>query len=379
MNEEKKEQGGNEEEKKEPVEFFQDGGVSNHIESEKASEGARNTLPKDQQTKKLVSIIILLAGLFVGSLFIDVVQAVTGNGFSLKNLGRTEIFESKDKTWVAFNDPIVKVKVITDENCPECDPSETLVFLRRVIPTLSAEKISENSNEGKALMQTFKVKTIPAFIFSKELENTDFYAQAASVLDKQDGQYSLNTAEIGLPAGKYIELPQIADDDFQIGPKDAKVRIIEFSDFQCPFCKAFQPTVEKLLKEYQGKVLYAYKHFPLNFHLQSESASLAAECANEQGKFIDYGDKLFQLQNEWQNTKDTQKFKTYALQLGLNGPQFNKCLDDKKYQSKIDRGKSEGGSFGVSGTPSTFINGQFKNGAVSYEELKKTIDEELAK
>ena len=134
-----------------------------------------------------------------------------------------------------------------------------------------------------------------------------------------------------------------------------------------------------MLGEYSGKVLFVYKHFPLNFHLQAENAALASECANEQGKFVAYGDKLFETQSEWQNTKDTQKFKTYALQMGLISSQFNKCLDDKKYQSKIERGKSEGASFGVSGTPATFVNGQFKNGAISYDELKKTIEEELAK
>lgn len=373
MDQEKNEREGNEENKEKPAELFQEDASSDYGDPEEQASR------KDQQIKKLVAIIILLAGLFAGSLFIDAVQAVTGNGFSIRNLGQTEIFEAKDKTWVAYSAPVVKVKVITDENCAECDPSETLVFLRRVIPTLSAQKISEDSPEGKALMQTFQAKTIPAFIFSKELEKTDFYAQASSVLNKQDGQYSLSTAEIGLPAGKYIELPQAAEDDIQIGPKDAKVKVVEFSDFQCPFCKSFHASVRKMLGEYQGKILYVYKHFPLNFHLQAESAALAAECANEQGKFVAYGDKLFETQSEWQNTKDTQKFKTYALQLGLSSGQFNKCLDDKKYQSKIERGKSEGASFGVSGTPATFVNGQFKNGAIGYDELKKTIDEELAK
>ena len=109
MNQEKQGWGGNEENKEKSAEFFQENAGSDYGEPEE------NNIRKDQQVKKLVSIIILLAGLFVGSLFIDVVQAITGNGFSLKNLGQTEIFEAKNKTWVAYSAPVVKVKVITDE------------------------------------------------------------------------------------------------------------------------------------------------------------------------------------------------------------------------------------------------------------------------
>ncbi len=361
-------------EKKDETGSFQEGdsSVDEIIESANINEDKK-------KLKKVISVAILLGGLFAGSLFVDVVQVIKGSGFSQKSLNKGEIFESNGKTWVAYNEPIVRVKVISDDACEACDPSEALVLLRKIIPTLNAEKIAQESSEGKELMSSFSVNTIPAFIFSKEIEKTEFYMQAAPVLDKNGTQYSLRTVELGLPAGKYVSLPEAGESDIQIGPKDAKVKIVEFSDFQCPFCRSFHASVKKTLDEYHGRVLYVYKHFPLNFHLQAENAALAAECANEQGKFMAYGDKLFETQSEWQNTGDTQKFKNYAAQLGLNGVQFNKCVDEKKYQAKIEQGKSEGASFGVSGTPATFINGQFKNGAIGYEELKKTIDEELAK
>lgn len=361
-------------EKKEEAESFREGEASVDALIQDA-----DTYEDKKKLKKAISIAILLGGLFAGSLFVDVAQVIKGSGFSQKSLSKGEIFESSGKTWVAYSEPIVKLKVVTDDACEACDPSEALVLLRKIIPTLNAEKVAQDSSEGKALMSSFSINTIPAFIFSKEIEKTDFYLQAAPVLDKNGNQYSLRTVELGLPAGKYVSLPEAKEGDIQIGPKDAKVKIVEFSDFQCPFCKSFHASIKKMLAEYQGSVLYVYKHFPLNFHLQAENAALAAECANEQGKFMSYADKLFEVQSDWQNTSDTQKFKTYALQLGLNGSQFNTCMDEEKYQSKIDQGKSEGSSFGVSGTPATFVNGQFKNGAISYEELKKAIDEELAK
>ncbi len=92
-----------------------------------------------------------------------------------------------------------------------------------------------------------------------------------------------------------------------------------------------------------------------------------------------YADKLFGSQKDWQNTTGTAKFKSYAAQLGLAAGQFNQCLDSKKYQEKVDRDLAEGGNFGISGTPAVFINDQFKNGVVPYENLKATIDAELAK
>ena len=125
------------------------------------------------------------------------------------------------------------------------------------------------------------------------------------------------------------------------------------------------------------KVLYVYKHYPLSFHAQAENAALAGECAYEQKKFTEYADTLFAKQEEWGKTEGTQKFKDYARTLKLDTASFNACLDDKKYQDKVSADMEEGRKFGISGTPGTFVNGTFLNGAVSKEELKAAIDAEL--
>lgn len=332
-----------------------------------------------KKIKNLISLVILLGGLFVGSIFVDVAQLVRGGGYSQKMLSQIDVFESVGKTWVAYSDPIVNVKVLTDEACEECNPEETLVLLRRILPTISASRVDQGSEEGIKMLSDLKIKTIPAYIFSKEVAETEFYVQAQQIFENFDDQYVLKTAEAGIQVGKYIELPKIGENDIKIGPDDAKVKVIEFSDFQCPFCQRFHPAISQAVNEYGDKIQFVYKHLPLAFHSQAENAALASECANEQGKFMIYVGKLFEEQNNWGKTEGTQSFKNLAVQVGLNPSQFGQCLDSRKYQDKINSDREEAASFGVSGTPGTFINGQFKGGAIDFAGLKEIINEELEK
>jgi protein-disulfide isomerase len=337
-----------------------------------------DTAKNSKKMKNLISLVILLAGLFVGSIFVDVLQMARGNAIFGKN-SQADIFQSSGKTWVAYPDPIIKVRVISDDTCDACKPDEAVTWLHRIMPTALIQNVDMKSTEGKGIVKDFSVKTIPAFIFSTDVEKTDFFQKASQVLTKKNDQYSLNTAEIGLPAGKYLDLPAVADTDIKIGNPDAKVKIIEYSDFQCPYCKAFHPSIQKAIQEYGDKILYVYKQFPLSFHPQANNASLASECANEQGKFLTYANMVFDQQANWGKTTGTQSFKTYAVKLGLNASQFNQCLDSKKYQDKVSNNLKEGQNFGVSGTPATFINSQFESGAVDYATMKGIIDKELAK
>lgn len=170
------------------------------------------------------------------------------------------------------------------------------------------------------------------------------------------------------------------------GNKDAKVTIIEFSDFQCPFCgRFFSETESSLFKEYvdTGKARFAYRHLPLTqIHPNAFKASSASECANEQGKFWEYHDTLFKNQNAWSNLDNASavsKFKEYATTLGLNSGQFNSCLDSDKYKANIDKDLADSASAGANGTPTTFVNGQSVVGAQPFASFKTIIDQELSK
>ena len=163
------------------------------------------------------------------------------------------------------------------------------------------------------------------------------------------------------------------DDDPYMGPKDAPVTIIEFSDFQCPYCKKVQPALKQLMHEYQGSVKLVFRDFPLrNIHPQAQKAAEAAQCAAEQQQFWPFHDKLFaaaELQPE--------NLKQYAQELGLNTAQFNTCLDAGKYAEEVEHDLQDGLNAGVNATPSFFVNGQPVSGAVAYEQFKEAVEDAL--
>lgn len=366
-----------EEEKKNDAE----GGCECGCGSEKCDCDGGDCRSEARKVKNLVSLAILLAGLFAGSLFVDVAQMVKGGGFSVKNLSKSDVFEADGKTWVAYSEPAVTVKVINDDKCEKCDVSDALVWMRRIVPTIATEKIAYDSQEGKALIDKFGIKTLPAFVFDGDIAKTDFYSQAQVLFDGKDGQYFLETDQIGLPVGKYLEAPVIGDQDASFGQKDAKAKIVVFSDFQCPYCQIFYKNLRSVMEEYKDKAYFAFKEFPLEeIHPQSENAAMAAQCALDQGKFWEYADKLYASQKDWSSAKDaSSKFKSYAAALGMNYGQFSSCIDSKKYKDKVDADLKEATDLGLSGTPSVFVNSDFDSGALTADQLKQMIDAELAK
>ena len=350
-------------------------------EEESADEPDKNR-ELAKKVKNLTALLLIMCGLFAGSLYVDISQLVTKSGFSSRALKTTDVVTAGGKTWVAYDQPIVHVTVLSEDSCKECQTDESLVWLRRILPTVSVEVLDiSKDSRAKDIAKSANITSIPAFVFSKEVASVPVYEQAQQLftpLNDKDGRYLLDTAQVGIPVGKYLELPEVNDADIQSGAKDAPIRVVEFTDFQCPYCKAFHATLQDTLKEYGDKVLYVYKNYPLPIHVQAENAALAGECANEQGKFADYADNLFAKQDEWGKTTGVQKFKDYARTLKLDTAQFNSCLDDKKYQDRVAASLDEGKKFGISGTPGTFVNGTFVNGAVPQSDLKSAIDAEIA-
>lgn len=169
------------------------------------------------------------------------------------------------------------------------------------------------------------------------------------------------------------------DDDPVLGKEDAPVTIVEFSDFQCPFCGRFEKdTFPKLKEEYidTGKVKLVFRDFPLtNIHPYAQKAAEASECADEQGKFWKYHDKLF----ENQDALTVDDLKKYADDLNLNNNKFEKCLDSDSMKEEVQKDTDDGINYGVAGTPAFFINGILLEGAQPFENFKQIIDDELAK
>lgn len=158
-----------------------------------------------------------------------------------------------------------------------------------------------------------------------------------------------------------------------IGPKDAPIRVVEFTDYQCPFCGKARPTVNQVLKEYKGKVRYVLRDFPLSFHKDALKAHEGARCANEQNKYWEMNKKLF----ENQRAITVADLKKYAEELRLKMDKFNECLDSGKYAQVVKQNQEYGEKVGVSGTPAFFINGRMISGARPFSSFKEIIDDEL--
>ena len=163
-------------------------------------------------------------------------------------------------------------------------------------------------------------------------------------------------------------------DRYYLGSENASVVIVEFSDFQCPFCAKARNVIKRIASERANEVVIYYKHFPLPFHENAFLAAVASECAGERGKFWEYHDKLF----ENQQALDPSSLIEYAEELGI-GEGFEQCLTSEEKKKLVERDLSEGTAIGVKGTPSFVINNKLYTGLLSYEQLNQIIDEELKK
>jgi len=242
------------------------------------------------------------------------------------------------------------------------------------------------------LMQRDKVLAASLmFIFFLTMVNTFAIVQISnslaspsvtgSVIQQGSGDSGLRDA-LPLAGGQPQQAQQptgaTVDDDPVKGSASAPVTIIEFSDFQCPFCSRFWKDTLPLIEENYiktGKAKLVYRDFPLGFHPQGLPAAEAAECANEQGKFWEMHDKIYANQD----SMSIDSYKKWAKDLGLDASKFSQCLDSEKYKAEVLKDQSDGQAAGVSGTPTFYINGVQVVGAQPYDAFKQVIDSELSK
>lgn len=160
-----------------------------------------------------------------------------------------------------------------------------------------------------------------------------------------------------------------------VGGKDAPITIVEFGDFQCPFCRAAEKSLQQVHEKYGDKVRLVYMDFPLGIHTHALDAANAARCAGEQDKFWQYHDALFADQSKLAPAD----LKVTAAKLGLDAKKFDACFDKTKYQSGIRQDVAQGSSLGVTGTPTFFINGREISGAQRAKNFEDIINDELAR
>jgi len=188
----------------------------------------------------------------------------------------------------------------------------------------------------------------------------------------------VNTNDSGTPTAQATSVPAVSDDDHKLGPENAEITLVEYSDFECPYCGTFHPTLQEVMKNYEGKIRWVYRHFPLSFHPNALPAANAAECASEQGKFWEFADKFFANQDKLGDAY----YRQLAGEFGLNVSKWEDCYKTQKYNDKIQSQAAAGGAAGVTGTPGSFIVGKDGKaipiqGALPYASVAQAIDQLL--
>lgn len=297
----------------------------------------------------------------------------------------------------------IQLLILEDPTCTNCNVDTFAQQVKtNLIPQLTVKKVSIQTAEGKKLLSELKLNQVPAYLFSKSIESLKNWSNQLSsafvpVTASGVSYYMLNPQYV--PEKVMITEPKILDSAIVYGNKTAPVTLYEFTDYECPFCAIAEGNADllaqfrqrspgyvapmpQIFKDYidTGKVKLVFYDMPLEqLHPKVRPAHLAAQCANEQGKWIEFHHKLFADRSDWAETSDyVAKMKGYAKDLGLNTTQFDSCLDSKKYNYKIEQSLAYGKSLGISGTPAFFVDKNFLSGAQDFKAFKVLIDAKLA-
>ena len=265
---------------------------------------------------------------------------------------------------------------------------------------MTSENFEEIPNQGEKIIKksTFNILVISliitigiaAFLAGTYTTNLNSDHVSQEQFKNEIAKLELKILEKQLPTKQpNVPLKISTDNDPVIGKLDAPITIIEFSDFQCPFCAKFHmQTLPTIMDEYinKGTVKLVFRDFPIqSIHPNAVPASIAAECANEQGEFEQMYHMLFEKQKEWSNLETSYAitaFNQYASELQLNEEKFDSCIKNVKYIEEVQKDLNEGRTYGVTGTPGFFIGNEKigfveLKGAQPFESFKKVIDSQL--
>lgn len=212
------------------------------------------------------------------------------------------------------------------------------------------------------------------------MSNKAFYGiVAVIVIIAVGGAVLFSRSDDSSDKNKITDVAAVTETDHTKGNSDATVTLIEYGDYQCPYCGILHPTVEEILDEYEEDILFVFRHFPLtNIHQNALTAHRAAEAAGKQDKFFEMHDLLYERQTAWSESDEPiTVFTDYAEELGLNIDQFEKDLQASDVAERVRSDKKGGEDAGVESTPTLFLNGEKIDAPRSTEEFREIIDEAL--
>jgi protein-disulfide isomerase len=352
-------------------------------------------------TSAVLVIMVIFLAVVIGIRFFT--GSLSDNSFEDDMNKKVDDLNNQKENGVKTNDGNYGLLIIEDSECTNCNVEFFADQIKtNLIPELAIEKIEYSSDVGQTVIDSLGIKIAPIFLFTESTDTREDWEKLESVLIPVEvvgtKYYLLNP--MVLESKVLIEEPIQTQTAITLGNKDAKVTLVEFSDFECPVCalmkgspklseeyKAqspdFVPTIPKIMKEYvdSGKVKYVFYNFPIDrIHKSARAAHNAALCANEQDKFKEYSDELYNQRETWVGSNNTnQVLKDFTTELNLNKEDFNTCLDEQKYNRQIDEEMQLAMPYGVGGTPTYFVNKQIISGLTDYETFKAVIETELEK
>jgi protein-disulfide isomerase len=288
----------------------------------------------------------------------------------------SEVFEFESK---AFEVKMGKLKSMIIDKLVEKDPRKKGLTVDEFVTKYisSAINISEKEIDAFIKDQNIPQEHINPQIREK-IKNYLTVERKKEAVEKWLGEQTKKTPiEVYMQKPRRPTFPVEAGNAPFAGDKDAKVVIVEYSDFQCPFCAKGADLLKKIKAKYGKKVKVAFKNFPLPFHNHAQGAAVAGLCANEQGS-----DKFWKMHDEMfakQDSLDPEGLKKIAKAAGLKMDSFETCLKDEKILKQVNADLEDGRKVGVKSTPTFYVNGQLISGAQEVEVFAELIDEELAK
>ncbi len=295
-----------------------------------------------------------------------------------------------DKTWIPVKGKPIELMVLNDRQCTSgCDTTQAIAALKQNIsPALIVTEVDVTSEEGQALIQSFDLVSVPQYFFGEGIESlgaddgSKFIDNLpVGVLTEKDDLYHLNGAATGFRPGKFIKAPEFADLDTEPKLGTGPVRVVEFTDYQCPFCKRLYDQNKELIAELvaANKITYIVKDFPLNFHLEAKDAHKAANCVLRESGQDDYWSmnaEIFRTQKAWSGKGAEARTQMIALADNM-GIDITSCMSDPAIEAEMQADLAEGSRFGVSGTPALFIGTQMMPGAIGPDVFRAAVDQEL--
>ena len=241
-------------------------------------------------------------------------------------------------------------------------------------PQADSQKPKDHSN---VMIGLGIVQIIVLIFIAFQLSSIDLSPTGAVIADAPAPAVAAAPTPSAAPSAPVVDIEKLIDDDSVKGDPDAPVTIVEFSDFECPFCARFYTgAYAQIDQEYiqTGKVKLVYRDFPLSFHPNAQKAAEAAECAGEQGKYFEMHDILF----ERGVTGGSTSYKAFATEIGLDEQEFASCLDSGEMAAEVRQDMADGQRAGVQGTPAFFVNGQLISGAQPFPAFQAAIEQALA-